>query len=58
MKNRTKFIAAMSWALVGAITAFAQQQTLTGTLTDSMCGTSHMAKDKNPSKCQRDDVEE
>ncbi len=51
MKNRTKFIAVMSLAFVGAIAAFAQQQTFTGTLTDSMCGTSHMAKDKTPAEC-------
>ena len=53
MKNRTKFIGAVSLAFVGAITALAQQQTLTGTLTDSMCGTSHMAKDKTPAECTR-----
>jgi Protein of unknown function (DUF5818) len=34
-------------------TAFAQQQTLTGTLTDSMCGATHMAKDKSPAECTR-----
>src|SRR5579871_4796431 len=53
MKNTTKFIAAMSLAFVGAIAAFAQQQALTGMLTDSMCGTSHMAKDKTPAECTR-----
>ena len=29
----------------------AQQQTFTGTLTDSMCGAAHMAKDKTPAEC-------
>jgi hypothetical protein len=53
MKNRTTFITAMSLTFMGAISAFAQQQTLTGTLTDSMCGTSHMAKDKTPAECTR-----
>ena len=53
MKNRTKFSAAISLAFAGAIAAFAQQQTFTGTLTDSMCGTSHMAKDKTPAECTR-----
>ena len=53
MKNGAKFIAAISLALVAAITAFARQQTLKGTLTDSMCGASHMAKDKTPAECTR-----
>ena len=53
MKNGVKFIAVMSLAFAAAIPALAQQQTFTGTVTDSMCGTSHMAKDKTPVECTR-----
>src|SRR5215471_7443419 len=53
MQNRTKLVAVLSLTLVGAIVAFAQQQTFTGTVTDSMCGTSHMLKDKTPAECTR-----
>jgi hypothetical protein len=53
MKNGVKFIAVMSLAFAAAIPALAQQQTFTGTVTDSMCGTSHMAKDKTPAECTR-----
>src|SRR6266481_3259617 len=52
MKNRTKLVASLLFAL-GSTVAVAQQQSLTGTLTDSMCGTSHMAKDKTPAECTR-----
>lgn len=53
MKNRTKLVAALILALGGTVAVAQQQQTLTGTLTDSMCGTSHMAKDKTPAECTR-----
>ena len=53
MKNRTKLTAVFVLTLGGTIAVFAQQQTLTGTLTDSMCGTTHMAKDKSPAECTR-----
>ena len=53
MKNRTKFIAVMFFAFTGSIAAFAQQQTFTGTLTDSMCGVTHMLKDKTSAECTR-----
>lgn len=53
MKNSTKLAAVVTLALGGAVAAFAQQQTFTGTLTDSMCGTTHMAKDKTPAECTR-----
>jgi len=53
MKNRMKLIAVLSLTLAGAIAAFAQQQTLTGALSDSMCGASHMAKDKTSAECTR-----
>src|SRR4051794_26124218 len=37
--------------------AFAQSsQTLTGTVSDSMCGAKHMMKDATPAKCTRECV--
>lgn len=48
-----KFIVAITLALFGAFAVAAQQQALTGILTDSMCGATHMAKDKNPAECTR-----
>jgi len=53
MKKGTKAIAILSLTLASGVAAFAQLQTLTGSLTDSMCGTSHMAKDKTPAECTR-----
>jgi hypothetical protein len=51
MNNRMKFMVAITLALFGALAAAAQQQALTGVLTDSMCGATHMAKDKSPAEC-------
>lgn len=53
MKNKTKLGAVLILLLGGTVAAFAQQQALTGTLTDSMCGATHMAKDKTPAECTR-----
>lgn len=53
MKNRTKLAAVLALALGGATVVLAQQGSFTGTLTDSMCGTTHMAKDKTPADCTR-----
>lgn len=53
MKNRTKLAAVVALALGGAAVVLAQQGSFTGTLTDSMCGTTHMAKDKTPAECTR-----
>lgn len=53
MKNRTKLAAVFILTLGGTVALFAQQQTFAGTLTDSMCGTTHMAKDKTPAECTR-----
>ena len=30
-----------------------EQKTFTGTISDSMCGATHMAKDKSPAECTR-----
>jgi hypothetical protein len=35
------------------VIAFAQQQSFTGVVTDSMCGATHMAKGKTPAECTR-----
>jgi hypothetical protein len=51
MKTKTKLTAGLALALAGAFAARAQQQSLTGVVTDSMCGTTHMAKDKTPAQC-------
>src|SRR5437899_8117189 len=51
MRPKTKLTAVLMLALAGAIAAFAQQQSLTGVATDSMCGATHMAKDKTPAQC-------
>lgn len=53
MKNRTKLVIALIFWLGPTLALAQQQQTLTGTLTDSMCGTSHMAKDKTAAECTR-----
>ena len=51
MKTKTKLTAVLMLAFVGAFAAFAKQQSLTGVVTDSMCGATHMAKDKTPAEC-------
>src|SRR5580692_11267224 len=51
MKNRTKLAAILGLALGAAAVVIAQQGSFTGTLTDSMCGATHMAKDKTPAEC-------
>ena len=53
MKNKTKVVAALTFALGGTVVAFAPQQSFTGVITDSMCGPTHMAKDKTPAECTR-----
>jgi hypothetical protein len=52
-KNRIELVAALIFALGGMGIAFAQRQSFTGVVTDSMCGASHMAKDKKPAECTR-----
>ena len=53
MKDKTKLLAALILAVGASVAVAQQEQTFTGTLTDSMCGTSHMAKDKTPAECTR-----
>jgi hypothetical protein len=51
MRAKTKLTAVLMLAFAGAFATAAQQQSLTGVLTDSMCGAAHMAKDKTPAEC-------
>ncbi len=51
MKTKTKLTVALMLAFAGAFAVFAQQQSLPGVVTDSMCGPTHMAKDKTPAQC-------
>jgi hypothetical protein len=48
---KTKVAAVFRVALASGFASFAQQQSLTGVITDSMCGATHMAKDKTPAEC-------
>ena len=51
MNTKAKLAAGLILALAGAFAAVAQQQSFTGVVTDSMCGATHMAKDKTPAEC-------
>jgi len=51
MKTKTKLSVVLVLTFGCAFAAFAQQQSLTGVVTDSMCGVTHMAKDKTPAQC-------
>jgi hypothetical protein len=53
MKTKTKLMAVLMLAFAGAFAAFTQQQSLTGVVTDSMCGAAHMSKDKTPAECTK-----
>lgn len=46
---------AMFWAIVlhAQTTPSGEQTTLTGVVSDTMCGKAHMAKDKKPADCVR-----
>ena len=54
MKSATVKIAAvvLTMSLV-SIPLLAETRTLTGIVSDSMCGATHMAKDKSPAECTR-----
>jgi hypothetical protein len=51
MKTKTNLTAVFMLTFAGTFAAFAQQQSLTGVVTDSMCGATHMVKDKTPAEC-------
>jgi hypothetical protein len=49
---RLKFFTTVSVFTLGAASLFAQaRQTITGTVTDAMCGAHHMMKDATPAQC-------
>jgi hypothetical protein len=51
MKTKTKLTAVLMLAITAAIVAVAQQQSLTGVISDSMCTATHIAKDTTPAEC-------
>jgi len=53
MKNTKLITAVLALGFTATFAKSAQQQSLTGLLTDSMCGATHMAKDKTPAECAR-----
>jgi hypothetical protein len=53
MKTGMKITVALAFALFGTFAAVAQQHSLTGVLSDFMCGSAHMVKDKSPAECTR-----
>jgi hypothetical protein len=53
-----KFVATIATLTLAAATLFAQAQTVTGTVTDTMCGAHHMMKDATPAQCTRECVKQ
>ena len=54
-----KFIAPVAALALGAAGLFAQaSQTITGTVSDAMCGAHHMMKDATPAQCTRECVKQ
>ncbi len=53
MKLGTMIITAMTLSLA-VVAAAANQQTLTGSVTDSMCGKKHMMKNETAAQCTRE----
>lgn len=54
-----KFVISFATLILGAASLFAQAtQTITGTVTDSMCGAHHMMKGKSAAECTRECVKE
>ena len=54
MKRR--IVMAIATLVLGSASVFAQS--ITGTVTDSMCGAKHMMKDKTPAQCTRECVKQ
>jgi len=56
---RTRLTIAFVALILAAPNVFAQaKQTITGTVTDSMCGARHMMKNKTAAECTRECVKE
>ena len=58
MKSAMTLVIAAILALGASQLSAANQQQLTGVVSDSMCGASHMAKDKTAAECTRMCVKE
>jgi N-acetylglucosamine-6-phosphate deacetylase len=55
----TNFKIAIAFLILGAPDVFAQaKQTITGTVTDAMCGAHHMMKNATPAQCTRECVKQ
>lgn len=56
---RSKLTIAFVALILAAPSVFAQaKQTITGTITDSMCGAHHMMKNATPAQCTRECVKQ
>jgi hypothetical protein len=54
-----KFVTTIAIVAFGTASLFAQAtQTLTGTVTDTMCGAHHMMKNATPAQCTRECVKQ
>ncbi len=54
MSYRTKVIAILTSLLWSSLAAFAAPRTLSGTITDTMCGKKHMIAGKSDAECTRE----
>lgn len=54
MFNRTKLMTSVLFLLLFTLGAFAEPKTLTGTVTDTMCGKKHMMAGKGAAECTRE----
>ncbi|MGE5109217.1 MAG: hypothetical protein ACM3JB_00075 [Acidobacteriaceae bacterium] len=54
MVNRMKLITSVLFLLLFTLGAFAEPKTLTGTVTDTMCGKKHMMAGKSAAECTRE----
>ncbi len=54
MIRLASFIAALIVLALVTLSAFASEQTITGTVTDTMCGKKHMVAGKSDAECTRE----
>ncbi len=54
MIRPASFIAALIVLALVTLSAFASEQTITGTVTDTMCGKKHMVAGKSDAECTRE----
>lgn len=53
MSKPTSLLSIIAYLLIGA-SSFAASRTITGTVTDTMCGKKHMIADKSDKECTRE----